>query len=164
MSETESIQNYEILDGDDDVLLFSNNNTLTVGKLKELFRSQFRGKFIDSYTHRGLNHVEIKSDLSNISLDLAFFVCSEIQCKYTEVNCKLLKVGSGGWQEGKLRIQTNVVNFSRLYEKGNFITQKDIILDISVEFCLDRPPEIPLSLEPESPLDEIRQSAEYKNL
>ena len=162
MSETESIQNYEILDGDDDVLLFSNNNTLTVGKLKELFRNQFWGKFISQSRSRGSSYYEIKPDLSNISLDLAFFTCSEIQCKYTEVNCKLLKVCSGGWQEGRLRIQTNVVN--SFYENSKKTQQTELILDILVEFCPDRPPEIPLSLEPESPLDEIRQSAEYKNL
>ena len=162
MSEIEANEGYEILDGDDDVLLFNWNNTLTVGKLKELFHSQFWGKFISQSKNRGASHYEIKPDLSMVSLDVVSFMCNEIQFKFTEVNCKLLKVGSGGWQEGKLRIQTNVVNSFR--ESGDITKNKELILDISVEFCLDRPPEIPLSLEPESPLDEIRQSAEYKNL
>ncbi len=96
--ELEANESQELLS--DDVFQFDNGNTLTLGKLKELFRNQFWGKFLDSSRHRGSNHSAIKSDLSIISLDSIGFVCSEIQWKSTEVTCKLLKVGSTGWQEG----------------------------------------------------------------
>ncbi len=157
----EANENYDLL-SDDDVFQFDNGNTSTVGKLKELFRSQFWGKFLGSYRHQGSDYPEIKTDLSLISLDSAAFVCGEIQWKSTEVSCKLLKVSSTGWQQGKLKIQTNVVNSSR--KTGNSIKHKDIILDISVEFYSDLSPEITPSLELLSPLDEIRQSEEYKKI
>ncbi len=126
-------ENYELLS--DDVFQFDNGNTLTVGKLKELFRSQFSGKFLGSSRHRNSNHSEIKLDLSLISLDSAAFVCNEIQWKSTEISCKLLKVGSTGWQEGKLIVQTKVINSSR--ENGSLTKYKDVILDIYVEFFPD---------------------------
>ena len=62
-------------------------------------------------------------------------------------------MGSGGWQEGKLRMQAKVVNSYLGNKKYN-----KAVLDICIEFCPDRPN------EPISPLDDIRQSEEYKKL
>lgn len=151
----------EIL-SDDHVFQFDNGNTLTVGKLKELFRSQFGGKFLGYYKQQGLSYPEIKSDLSIISLDSVSFICSEIQWKSTEVSCNLLKVGSPGWQQGKIIVQTKAINSFR--ENGSLTKYKDVTLDISVEFFPDFLPELTPPLESCSPLDKIRESEEYKKL
>lgn len=155
---------FQPLDRDDDVLLFDNNNTFTVGKIKDLISKQFQEKFLSSYKitpsyHGGFHELrtDIKSDLSTISFDSGVFICSEIQWKCIKaVNCKLLKVGSGGWQEGKLRMQAKVVN--SYYENDDYTKYDKAVLDICIEFSPDLPN------EPISPLDDIRQSEEYKKL
>ncbi|MEG4345725.1 KGK domain-containing protein [Microcoleus sp. A003_D6] len=155
---------FQPIDRDDDVLLFDNNNTFTVGKFKDLMSKQFQEKFLISYqkkpAYRGGFHEErtdIKLDLSTISFDSGSFICSEIQWKCIKaVNCKLLKVGSGGWQEGKLRVQAKVVN--SCYENDDYKNYNKAAIDICIEFSPDLPN------EPISPLDDIRQSEEYKKL
>ncbi len=156
---------FQPLDRDDDVLLFENfNNTFTVGKIKDLISKEFHEKFLTSSRKVRVLHgqperrTDIKSELSVISFDSGGgFVCSEIQWKCIRaVNCKLLKVGSGGWQEGKLRTQAKVVN--SYYENDDYTKYKEAVLDICIEFCPDR------QNEPISPLDDIRQSEAYKKL
>ena len=154
---------FQPLDRDDDVLLFE-DNTFTVGKIKDLISKQFQEKFLSSYQKKPIYHgglyeerTDVKSDLSNISFDSGSFLCSEIQWKCIKaVNCKLLKVGSGGWQEGKLRMQAKVVN--SYYENDDYKNYNKAVLDICIEFS----PNLPN--EPISPLDDIRQSEEYKKL
>ncbi len=69
---------------DDDVLLFDNNNTFTVAKLKDLVSQEFKERFLTRYhsqpMYRGgsTERVDIKSDLSTISFDSKSFLCSEI--------------------------------------------------------------------------------------
>ncbi|MEG4806923.1 KGK domain-containing protein [Microcoleus sp. F8-D3] len=154
---------FKPLDRDDDVLLFDNNNTFTVAKLKDLVSQEFKERFLTSYhsqpMYRGgsTERVDIKSDLSTISLDSKGFLCSEIKWKCrNSVNCKLLKVDSGGWQEGKLRVQARVVN--SYYENNDYKKYKEAVIDICIEFSPAR------QSEPISPLDDIRQSEEYKKL
>jgi hypothetical protein len=148
---------FQPLDRDDDVLLFDDNNTFTVGKIKDLIGKEFHEKFLISYQTKVSyeERADIKPNLSTISFNSKNFICSEIQWKcIRSVNCKLLKVGSGGWQEGKLRMQAKVVNS---YYDNNKKYNK-AVLDICIEFCSDQP------TEPISPLDDIRQSEEYKKL
>lgn len=154
---------FKPLDRDDDVLLFDNNNTFTVAKLKDLVSQEFKERFLTSYhsqpMYRGgsTERVDIKSDLSTISFDSKGFLCSEIQWKCrNSVNCKLLKVGFGGWQEGTVRVQARIVN--SYYENYDPQKYKKAVIDICIEFCPDQP------TEPISPLDDIRQSEEYKKL
>ena len=40
---------FQTLDRDDDVLLFDNNNTFTVRKIKDLIGKEFNEKFLISY-------------------------------------------------------------------------------------------------------------------
>lgn len=162
MSKEFEIDKVAELLSDDDVFQFDNGNTLTGGKLKELFRNQFWGEFLHSPRNSGSNYSTIRSDLSLILLDSVSFMCSEIQWKSTEISCKLLKVGSTGWQKGKLILQTNVINSFR--ENGSLTKYKDVTVDISIEFYPGLPPKQAASLEPLSPLDEIRQSEEYKKI
>ena len=61
------------------------------------------------------------------------------------INCQVLKIGSKGWQKGKLQIaiNTNLQSWN---------------VEVCIKFCPDEPP------EQKSPLDDIRQSEEYKKL
>ncbi len=149
----------EILADDDVVMLASDhaNNvsgTFTVKQLKQLLGDKIIREIIpNSY---------IKSELSTISIGSDNFVCRELNLTWIQVKCKHLKVGYGGWQEGELRVHIKIGNS---YYKSNEDKRKYAAIDnIYVEFCLDRPPEISAPLQPESPLDKIRQSSEYKNL
>ncbi|WP_341738900.1 KGK domain-containing protein [Microcoleus sp. CAWBG640] len=155
-----SNKNYEILDRDDDVLLFDNNNTFTVSRFKEQISRDFERKFLVNVNcdFLGKNHLcqVIKSDVSSISVDSVRFSSSEIQWKGDAVNCKLLKVGFGGWQEGTVRVQGRVVD--GYFENDGLLKYNKPVIDICIEFCPDRPNE-PISL-----LDDIRQSEEYKKL
>lgn len=55
-----------------------------------------------------------------------------------EIECQLLKLGDSGWQKGRLRVKNYV----------DFLPKSEI--KIELEFCPD------LTVEPESPLDDIR--------
>jgi KGK domain len=154
---------FKPLDCDDDVLWLDNNNAFTVGKIRDLVSKEFKEKFLTSYhsqpMYRGgaTERVDVKSDLSTISFESRGFICSEIQWKCrNSVNCKLLRVGGGGWQEGELRVQARVINSS--YENGDYKKYQEASIDICIEFCPNCP------TEPISPLDDIRQSEEYKKL
>jgi hypothetical protein len=61
------------------------------------------------------------------------------------INCQILKIGSKGWQKGKLQIEIN-----RNIKSGETQT--------SIKFFPDEP------AKQKSPLDDIRQSEEYKKL
>ena len=61
------------------------------------------------------------------------------------IDCQVLKIGSKGWEKGKVQIEVN-----KNLKSGETQT--------SIKFCPDEP------LEPKSPLDDIRQSEEYKKL
>ncbi|HEY9892856.1 MAG TPA: KGK domain-containing protein, partial [Candidatus Sericytochromatia bacterium] len=59
------------------------------------------------------------------------------------LDCQFLKVGSKGWEKGKIRIKVS-------YEFENNIIR------VRLEFSPDEPP------QPESPLDDLRELPEYK--
>ncbi|MEZ2226015.1 KGK domain-containing protein [Microcoleus sp.] len=62
-----------------------------------------------------------------------------------KIECQILKIGSKGWQKGKVQIEVN-------FNLNSWEAQT------SIKFC---PDELP---EQKSPLDDIRQSEEYKKL
>jgi hypothetical protein len=138
-------RSYEILDGDDDVLLLG-QATFTVRRFKELAASKFRNI---------LNN-RIKDSSDNISTRMRDLqINEETTIRAGDINwnspkegidCQVLKIGSKGWQKGKLQIEIN----GGLESSGKTQT--------SIKFCPDEP------LEPKSPLDDIRQSEEYKKL
>jgi hypothetical protein len=78
---------------------------------------------------------EVKIELHNI-----------LWCNLSR-DCKLLKVGSKGWQKGKLRIQVDTT-ILRPRDSNK--------IQVGLEFCPDEP------TVPESPLDDLRQLPEYK--
>jgi hypothetical protein len=141
-------RSYETLDGDDDVLLLG-KATFTVRRFKELALSKFdkimnrdciaetnqREKAIIQWMQYLLIDEETKIMGGNINW----------KSPQEGIDCQILKIGSKGWQKGKLQIEV---------DKGlqSWKTQ------VCIKFCSDEPP------EQKSPLDDIRQSEEYKKL
>ena len=141
----EITRSYEILDGDDDVLLLG-KATFTVGRFKELAASQFR-KILD------ISHTGPLDSICTMMRDLQ--INEETQIRGGNINwktsqqgiaCQLLRIGSKGWQKGRLQIEIN----GGLEYSGKTQT--------SIKFFPDEP------AKQKSPLDDIRQSEEYKKL
>src|SRR4028118_81053 len=141
-------RSYEILDGEDDVLLLG-KATFTVGRFKELVARKF------DYILFSIEAAEKESRKKSIYYWMqSLSINEETTIQVGEINwsspqegidCQLLRIGAKGWQKGKLKIEVN-----RSFQSGEAQT--------SIRFGPDEP------LEPKSPLDDIRQSEEYKKL
>jgi hypothetical protein len=141
-------RSYEILHGDDDVLLLG-KATFTVGRFKELVARKF------DYILFSIEAAEKESRKKSIYYWMqSLSINEETTIQVGEINwsspqegidCQILRIGAKGWQKGKLKIEVN-----RSFQSGEAQT--------SIKFCPDEP------LEPKSPLDDIRQSEEYKKL
>ena len=141
-------KNYEILDGDDDVLLLG-QATFTVRRFKELAASKFSATI-------GIYVVQGKGTRQGIMMDWMRELCIDEETKIIGgdinwkspqegIDCQIIKISSKGWQKGKIQIEVN-----KNIKSGE--TQA------SIKFCPDEPP------EQKSPLDDIRQSEAYKKL
>ena len=79
-----------------------------------------------------------------------------------EIECKLLKLGDSSWRKGKLRVKNYVDFLAEEYRGYNYNSRSfqypKANIEIELEFCSD------LTIELESPLDDIRQSESYKKL
>ena len=149
-----SNKNYEILDGDDDVLLLG-KAAFTVRQFKEIASRKFSDIMLNNkQTIRQWTPQESPPVKSIIDWMQSLPINEETKIMGGDINwnsrqegidCQILKIGSKGWQKGKLKIEVN-----RSFQSGE--TQ------ISIKFCPDEP------LEQKSPLDDIRQSEEYKKL
>lgn len=145
---------FKSLDCDDDVLLF-NQNTYTVGGFRDLAKKNLANSLTTRMNQQAPTRViDILSDLSiptnPINSDLRIsFDNIKFSPDSEGINCKLLRIGAKGWQEGKLRIQADVgwVN----YNPNTRNKYKEIEIQLVVEFCPDEP------LEAESPLDDLRK-------
>jgi hypothetical protein len=135
---------FKPLDSDNDVLTLD-KDTFTVGRLKELVAEEIRMKFVNTQvTHNDRTDRLYSQDLWTISIGRESNLgLKNIQFREVSLNCQLLKVGSQGWQKGKLRTQV-CVEVSQLK------------IEVSLEFSPDEP------TVPESPLDDLRQLPEYK--
>jgi hypothetical protein len=141
-------RSYEILDGEDDVLLLG-KATFTVGRFKELVARKL------DYILFSIEAAEKESRKKSIYYWMqSLSINEETTIQVGEINwsspqegidCQLLRIGAKGWEKGKLKIEVN-----RSFQSGEAQT--------SIKFCPDEP------LEPKSPLDDIRQSEEYKKL
>lgn len=143
------------LSEDDDVLLFD-SDTFTVAKLKDLIKNEMKVRFLEKFIAQKINDLQyvIKRELFHIkslpSGPSGSWWLTEIQLNSFPRECKLLKVGSQGWEKGKIRILT-------------YIEEEEVpaVIEVNLEFCPDKPDE---SLSILDELDEIRQSEEYKRL
>lgn len=146
--EFEINKKYDILDGEDDVLLLD-KATFTVRRFKELVAKKF------DYILNYIEAVEKESRNKSISYWMqSLSINEETTIPAGEINwsspqegidCQILKIGAKGWQKGKLKIEVNK-------------SFQSVKTQTSIKFCPDEP------LEPKSPLDDIRQSEEYKKL
>lgn len=122
------------LEGDDDVLLLD-RDTFTVRRFKELVERGIQTKLTCTLTQQ--NHTLFDTNFCTITIgDEVKLLLNDIQWCNSPRDCQLLRVGSQGWQKGKLRIQVDTkILLSRESNK----------IHICIEFCPDEP------TEPESP-------------
>ena len=145
----EAHKKYDTLDGDDDVLLF-NQATFTVRRFKELAASKF-SKIVETYVaegHQPHNQKPIIDWMKELRInEETLIIGGHINWNSPQegIDCQVIKIGSKGWQKGKVQIEV-----SKNIKSGEAET--------SIKFCPDEP------VEPKSPLDDIRQSEEYKKL
>lgn len=135
---TDSNRAFQLVDGDKDVLLIE-EDSFTVSKFKEIMKMEIAGKFNRLYNTN--SNTPISSLFTQISIGsttLALDHMSWVSLRDIE----LLKIGSKGWQKGKIRIQVSYKNYDNI--------------QVHLEFSPDEPP------QPESPLDDLRQLPEYK--
>ncbi len=135
------------LEGDNDVLLL-NRDTFTISRFKELVLQAINTKL----DFRPGNGYTTLFDTTFCTLPISGEVqvlLNNLQWCNSPIDCQLLMVGSQGWQKGKLRIQIDT-KILRTRETNK--------IDIYIEFCPDEP------TEPESPLDDLRQLPDYKQL
>ncbi|NJK74587.1 MAG: KGK family protein [Richelia sp. CSU_2_1] len=140
---------FQDLECDTDILMIE-KDTFTVERFKELMSQKLAENLqqrIPNTTNSGpLMVYKLLYNCSVAELNL------KVQRGYwifppEGMNCQILKIGSPGWQKGKLRIKASLD-----YEAYRASVK------IDCEFCPDEP------AEPESILDDIRQSEEYKKL
>ncbi len=151
MSENiETNQRYETLEGADDVLLLKYQATFTVGNFKELVATKFNEKLSLEVQgqYRGVSIKDCMKDLSIRNETSTLISGGDINWNSDQkgIDCQILKVGSKGWQKGKMKIEVNK-SFDPYGQTR-----------VCIKFCPDEP------LEQKSPLDDIRQSEEYKKL
>lgn len=137
---------YEMLE-DDDVFQLDNGDTFTVRKFKEIAIKKYHERLFCS-----IQIVENKSQMRlrdvvrplQVSQETAILAGAMIWSSAKEgTQCRVIKTNSKGWQKGKIIIEVSEDLQSTVGQAW-------------VKFCSDEPP---ASL---SPLDEIRQSEEYK--
>ncbi|MFN7852156.1 KGK domain-containing protein [Anabaena sp. AL09] len=148
------------LDCDDDVLLFDGNAS-TVRNFICLIENNFKEKLFLRFNSSTQNIGDI---LKCISLaapggtgSLGYFGLGEIKWESNRegVSCKLLRIGSQGWQSGKIRINIKISITSEKITSSNSNTtsfRDKTIIKVCLEFCPEEPE------KPESPLDDLRKS------
>ncbi|MGB5962168.1 MAG: KGK domain-containing protein [Coleofasciculaceae cyanobacterium] len=135
---------WQLLDGDKDVLLI-NGEAFIVSGFKELIEKELSQKFNHVQTNYNGQFVPslktIKLGKTELKLD------NIIKWNFDPegVSAELLKVGSKGWEKGKIKIQSSIK-----------IETNHVKAEVDIEFSPDEPP------KPESPLDDLRELPEYK--
>jgi hypothetical protein len=137
---------FQLIEGDDDILLID-KDAFTSARLKELLIEDFQQKAQQIIAIYDKN---IPIERTNFNTNVPHFLNSlkagHKTIDRTELiwqsilDCQFLKIGSKGWEKGKLRIQ--------VIDQGK--------TKVSLEFSPDEPP------QPESPLDDLRELPEYK--
>ncbi|QSJ17909.1 hypothetical protein JYQ62_03340 [Nostoc sp. UHCC 0702] len=137
----------QLLDCDTDVLLFD-KDTYIVGRFKELITEQFRQKFCTPLREHHPDY-SVSGILCKLCINEVKFKAEDIiwQSSMEDIHCQVFRVGSTGWQAGKIRIKvsTEIINPSNSKHSGN------LNIKVILEFCPDEP------TEAESPLDDIRK-------
>ena len=139
--------NFKTLDCDTDILLIE-KDTFTVQRFKELMGQKLAKNLQEQIPITQQRMVfKLLYDCSIGGLDLKV---NKGQWIFPPegMDCQILKIGSQGWQKGKLRVKASLT----------FSDYGEVKVQITCEFCPDEP------AESESLFDDIRQSEEYKKL
>jgi hypothetical protein len=151
---------FRLLDSGDDILLLNNGETFTVARFKSLLSFDFKDKFGKSVTiyepnipieHR--QGTSISGFLETLKAGQTTILRSELIWKSKIIDCQFLKIGSKGWEKGKIIIQC--IPKYKSVSRGN-TTSSELEVQVDIEFSPDEPP------QPESPLDDLRELPEYK--
>ncbi|GGA33964.1 KGK domain-containing protein [Okeania sp. KiyG1] len=161
--------NFQLLKNDDDVLLFG-KDTFTVCRFKELCLEPIKATIYSPQQNGNNRFLVIFARLNGgFIVDKKVHIglnSSKWESVSEEIECQLLKPGDSGWQKGRLRVKT-YVNFLpgdnrgfnyNSWQPASKDNQPKSEIKIELEFSPD------LTIEPESPLDDIRQSEGYKKL
>lgn len=119
---------FQLLDGEDDVLLID-NDAFTVARLKDLLRRQF---------DPGLFKYQDKLTFSGVA-----FYLDEFKWHAKLKNCQFLKIGSKGWKKGKVRSLVSLF--------------PDDTIKVSLEFSSEEPPQPESPLDDLRELPEYKQ-------
>ncbi|MFN6515981.1 MAG: KGK domain-containing protein [Nostoc sp. CreGUA01] len=132
----------QILDCNTDVLLFS-KDTYIVSRFKELITENFSGKF---YTQLKENSSSVSGLLKKLCINEVGFPVKDIiwQSSSEGIKCSVLRVGSTGWQPGKIAIKVS----TQIIPASSYKEHDKLNFNVVLEFYPD---------EPESPLDDLRK-------
>ncbi len=162
--------NFQLLKNDNDVLLFG-QHTYIVGRFKELCLESRKATVYSPADQHSQNRVLVIFARLNggFIVDKKVHIglnSSKWESVTEEIECQLLRLGNSSWQKGRLRVKSYVnvlpgdnrgFNYNS-WEPVSKDKQPKSEIKIELEFCPD------LTIEPESPLDDIRQSESYKKL
>ena len=150
---------FETLECDTDILMIG-KDTFTVERFKELVVDKTSNSLNNRENSNSINtsYFLYRSEIKII--DSVLFDLKSIELIFPPEGreCKLLKLGSSEWQTGKIRIHvmlTQSANYSNRQSERSWTSQVKVI---KLEFCYDE------TLQPESPLDDIRQREDYQQL
>lgn len=116
---------FTLLEENDDVLLLD-QDTFTVKRLKELLALAIDNK-LKTTLNRG-SELVFNTNFCFLSVNNEVkLLLNDIKWCNSPTDCQLLRVGSQGWQKGKLRIQV-----------GTKIIPHNNEIDICMEFCPDK--------------------------
>ncbi|MEH1937585.1 MAG: KGK domain-containing protein [Nostoc sp.] len=140
----------QLLDFDADVLLF-NKDTYMVSRFKELISENSRQKFSTKLDNA---NVTVSGMFSQLCINEVNFKAENITWKSSTegINCQVFKVGSSGWQSGKLRIKVSTEIITPLTTTPSIVREGGKLnITVVLEFYPDNPN------ESESPLDDLRK-------
>ncbi|MGB7441007.1 MAG: KGK domain-containing protein [Coleofasciculaceae cyanobacterium] len=140
---------FKLLDYDWDVLLFD-QDTYTVGRFKKLLVEDFESKLsksflVQDYANNSHYWHDTKEDFIRIKADKFLCDLSDIKWNSTDKDCQILRVGSQGWQRGKIRFE---IIFSHESDRSK----------VRLEFCGDEATRAELHLQ-----EEVEQLTSYSN-
>jgi len=142
----------QLLDFDADVLLF-NKDTYIVSRFKELISQNFIEKF-RTKLHEHHADFSVSGIFHKLCINEVNFQVEDItwQSSTEGINCQVFRVGSTGWQSGKLRIKVSTEIITPLTITPLTLREGGKLnITVVLEFYPDNPN------ESESPLDDLRK-------
>ena len=160
---------FKPLQGDDDVLLFNQSGSQTMLKVGQV-RQEIKEKFLrilEKNFNYGWMGVTLDQHSKPMSVAGMFNQINWICSPCDGIACEVLILGAKTWQKGKLRIQAilefnHALDQRKFYDFQNRSRQYTIQLHelekiVEIKVMLDFCSEDSKNMQPESPLDDLRQ-------